>query len=129
MNNIPRLLLYCSFVLFLASCTSSSKEKVAEVNIKHYQLKHKFHREIFMRFPRIQIADDYLIVATPHQKDKFVAIYSIEDNMEETALYGYLRNGPDEFTQPILTYADGNVFRLNEINKKELTNLEIIKMV
>ena len=127
MTDIPRLLLYCSFVLFLASCTSSSKEKVAEKNIKHYQLKHKFHREIFMRFPRIQVADDYLVVVTPHQRDKFVIVHSIEDNMEEVASYGYLGNGPGEFTQPVMTYADKNIFGLNEINEKELTNLEIIK--
>lgn len=107
------LVLFMLVVLFTA-CGSTEKKNAPEVVV--YELKHKFHKELFLKAPDLNVMGDYLIVGGSFQRDSIYRFYSIDRGMEEVAAYGGIGNGPGEFIQPKLTYTDGNMFAINDIN-------------
>ncbi len=120
---LRNLIFFILCISFIISC--KLKDESSGNSYKEYELKHKQHCEIYLHRPHIQVADSFLIVVSHRQNDGICQLYSIERNMEMVCTYGKIGNGPKEFLQPVLTYATGNIFALNDLN---LTSLAIMQI-
>lgn len=50
------------------------------------------------------MADSFLIIVSSSSND-ICKVYSVYDNNKEICAYGKIGNDPNEFIQPLLTYA------------------------
>lgn len=112
-------------IYLLTGCEFRAKSNNVENDHKEYRLKHKQHCEIFLAQPQIAVSDSFLILVSHKESNGICQLYSIEKNMEKVCTYGRIGNGPYEFLQPVLTYASGNSFGLNDVN---LTTLAIMQI-
>lgn len=112
-------------VIAMTGCNSINKGKSAEGFEQEYELKHKQYFELYVQRPQLQVTDSFLILVSHRQSDGICQLYSIDDGMKKVCTYGRIGNGPQEFLQPVLTYADGNEFGLNDLNLGTLAVMRI----
>lgn len=122
---IKTVCLLTTIILF-ASCNFVNHREGLEKFGKIYDLKVKNRQELLIGNGRMAMADSFLIIVSSGSND-ICKVYSVYDNNKEICAYGKIGNGPNEFIQPLLTYAWNDEFGLNEINKQELTALSIGK--
>ena len=115
---MKKFVVFSLLLLVMYSCGSSEKKEAPEV--KRYELKSKYYKELIIRYPLLSVMGDYLIVSSSMERDTLCHFYAIDRNMEEVASYGRLGQGPGEFIQPVLTYTDGDEFAMNDLNHNVL---------
>lgn len=120
-----RNLIIVVFALMMFGCGDGNKNKTTHVT--EYNLKHKFHKELFFNAPKLAVMGDYLIISDIYQRDSICRLYAIDKGMEEVAAYGNIGNGPGEFIQPALTYAGEDEFFMNEVNHSLLAVIGIVE--
>ena len=120
------LILFCSVALF--GCKSVKQETGDESYPKNYSLEYQKHCDILSKQPQLQVADSFLIITTHSYTDKVCQFYSIDGGVKEIGSFGGIGNGPNEFLQPVLTYAEGNTFGINDINLSSLAILQVTKV-
>ena len=116
-----------SLMLVVAFITGCQIDKVVDSDgfQSVYSLTHKSHGEVFLRQPQIRVANSALIMVSHLDSETVCRFYSIDNQVEEIGSFGKIGNGPDEFLQPVLTYADGDEFGINDINLSTLSVLKI----
>ena len=87
-----------------------------------YWLEYTSHDIKLMDDVQIAVADSFVILVSAFFEDDVCHTYSIADNLEFCHAYGRIGSGVDEFRQPVLTFASGNTFGINDINDDEQTN-------
>ena len=115
------------FIAILSGCTSSNKGVEDDGIEAEYDLKYIKHCDVFMKQPQLQFADSALIAVSYGHNDVVCEFYSVGDNVRRIGTYGSIGNGPGEFLQPLLTFADGDVFGINDVNISSLFVLQIKK--
>lgn len=123
---INYILYILAVVIVFAGCNHVNRKEGLEDIGKEYTLKSNAQKELFMASGRMAMADSLLVIVSLHADD-ICKLYTVYDKIEEVCTYGKKGNGPNEFIQPLLTYAYGNMFGLNEVNKQELVIMNINK--
>ena len=118
-------IMLCAITLF--GCASNHEKADSEAFPKEYALKHKKHCDILSKQPQLQVADSVLIITTHSHTEKVCQFYSIDGEVKEIGSFGGIGNGPNEFLQPVLTYAERNTFGINDINLSSLAILQVTK--
>ena len=85
-----------------------------------YWLEYTSHDIKLMDDVQIAVADSFVILVSAFFEDGVCHTYSIADNLEFCHAYGRIGSGVDEFRQPVLTFASGNTFGINDINEMSL---------
>lgn len=125
---MARIYLFLLFALVLVTgCTSSDIVNGNDGFKAEYNLKYKKHCEVFMKQPQLQLANSLLVVVSFGNSDEVCQFYSVGNNVKRIGTYGRIGNGPGEFLQPLLTFADGKCFGINDVNLSSLAILEIRK--
>lgn len=113
-------------VIILVSCNSVNHREGIGESGKIYDLKANSQQELMIGSGRMAIVDSFLIIAS-FNSDDICKVYAVYDNNKEVCTYGKKGSSPNEFIQPLLTYARKDEFGLNEVNKQELVILAIDK--
>lgn len=106
----------------MSSCVSKYDNNFEQ----EYELDYTFLKDIFLNNPQVEVMDSFLILLSHTENEKVCNFFSIEDNYKEIGNYGKIGNGPYEFKQPILTYANGSTFGINDINDMTLSIMKIM---
>lgn len=108
-------------------CGRLNKKEGLKNVAKEYNLSaSSVQKELLVANVRMAMTDSLLVIVSL-QQDGICMLYDVYNKMEQVCTYGHRGNGPGEFVQPLLTYACGNTFGLNEVNKQELVLMEIEK--
>lgn len=113
-------------MILFSSCNNVSKRDGIKDISKNYNLSFSNKKELLLSCPKLAMSDSLLVIVSSGQHE-ICTVYDICNKMDEVCKYGYIGNGPGEFIQPLLTYAYGNTFGLNEVNKQELAIMGIKK--
>ena len=120
-----KYILFIGILMIIYGCKPFSNQKETISFKKEYELRYKaYDNELMFAYANIGALDSFLVLVS-NQPDSFCTAYSIGKGMKETCQYGIIGNGPEEFLQPMLTYAFGNVFILNDLNKGELALMKL----
>ena len=90
-----------------------------------YWLAYRSHDIKLMDDVQIAVADSFVVLVSAFFEDGVCHTYSIADNLEFCHAYGRIGSGVDEYRQPVLTFASGNTFGINDINEMSLTVIGI----
>ena len=110
--------------ILFSSCNNISKRDGIEDISKNYNLSFSYKKELLLSHPRLAMSDSFLVIVSSGQ-DEICTVCDVYNEMDEVCRYGKIGNGPGEFIQPLLTYAYGNTFGLNEVGKQELAIMGI----
>ena len=105
-----------------AGCKPTNGEQMKE---KVYSLHHKAYDIRLMDDVQIAVSDSFVVLVSAFFEDGICRTYSITDGMKHCRAFGRIGDGVDEFRQPVLTYAAGNTFGINDINEMSLTVIGI----
>lgn len=115
--------------LLIVGCTSIDKDDNDIKFSKAFKLQHIFHDDVLLKDPQIAVSDSFIILATTYKDEQSSVcyIYSTHNGVKHVCTYGDINSGPKDFRQPVLTFANGNTFGLNDINERTLALLHIEK--
>lgn len=115
--------------LLIVGCTSIDKDNDDVMFSKTFKLQHIFHDDVLLKDPQIAVSDSFIILATTYKDEQanVCCVYSTYDGVKHECTYGDINSGPKDFRQPVLTFANGNTFGLNDINERTLALLHIEK--
>lgn len=120
------IILLLFFLLLTGSCSNNVSKKHTNGSICQHELLHIPMEELFLYNPQLAVSDSLLILLS-HREEKGVChIYSLaSDTVKKLCNYGKIGSGPGEFLQPVLTFAEGNIFGINDINLTQLSLMEV----
>jgi peroxiredoxin len=106
--------------LLLSACggADSATERV-------FALKHTLRNAELPSDVQIAISDSFVVLLSAFFEDGCCRTYSTDGSLEQCGSFGRIGNGEGEFCQPVLTFADGNMFGVNDINEMSLTLVTI----
>ena len=106
--------------LLLSACggADSGAERV-------FALKHTLRNAELPSDVQIAISDSFVVLLSAFFEDGCCRTYSTNGSLEQCGSFGRIGNGEGEFCQPVLTFADGNMFGVNDINEMSLTLVTI----
>lgn len=116
------LLLVCSW---MAGCVTADKGDNETNCINEFDVTCHIRKEMYMANGRMVTVGDSLLLVVSHSAPGICTLFRTDENLSEAAAYGTIGNGPGEFVQPLLTYACGNTFGLNEVGRQELVEMEV----
>jgi hypothetical protein len=116
-------IIFCLVILFSGCNNISKKDGIGDTS-KNYSLSYSHKKDLFLSHPQLAMSDSFLVIVSSGLSE-FCTVYDAYNELDEVCKYGKIGNGPGEFIQPLLTYACGNTFGLNEINKQELAIMGI----
>ena len=102
--------------LLLSACgsTDSGAERI-------FTLKHTLRSMELPSDVQIAVSDSFVVLLSSFFEDGCCRTYSTDGSMKQFGSFGRIGNGEGEFRQPVLTFADGNMFGVNDINEMSMT--------
>lgn len=108
---------FCAMCYIVQGCRKAEKE---------YRLTHRAHDITLMNDVQIAATDSFIVLVSNYFENGFCHTYSISEEKPELCdSYGSIGSGTTDYRQPILTFASGSTFGINDINEMTLTLVNI----
>ena len=99
---------FCAMCYIVQGCRKAEKE---------YRLTHRAHDITLMNDVQIAATDSFIVLVSNYFENGFCHTYSISEEKPELCdSYGSIGGGTTDYRQPILTFASGSTFGINDIN-------------
>ena len=118
--------LFIAFAATVSFCAVCNLVQGCQQAEKEYRLTHRAHDITLMNDVQIAATDSFIVLASAFFENGFCRTYSTTgDKPELCGSYGSIGEGATEYRQPVLTFASGNIFGINDINEMTLTLVSI----
>ena len=118
--------LFIAFAATVSFCAVCNLVQGCQQAEKEYRLTHRAHDITLMNDVQIAVTDSFIVLVSAFFENGFCRTYSIKGGeLELCGSYGSIGGGAAEYRQPVLTFASGSTFGINDINEMTLTLVNI----